>query len=135
MISTLKGPNLISCQWERRKDAKIVLCSWLCHLWLCYKSLGGLMVLKNNSPLFAPMSAVETGLCRNIAICSSRGSGGGQRPGLENLLQDGSLSVLAACWEGSGTLSSGLGSSPWAASASLSQGSWDPSVNILADRN
>lgn len=60
--------------------------------------------------------------------------GGGQRPGLENLLQDGSFVCWLPAGRAAGLSARGLGSSPWVASASLSQGSWDPSVNILADR-
>lgn len=56
---------------------------------------------------------------------------GGQRPGLENL-------GPFVCWLPAGgqwrLWAVGLGSSPWVALPSLSQGSWDPSGNILADR-
>ena len=79
------------------------------------------------------MSAVETGLCRNIAICSSRGSGRRREAGTGEPASGWLLHVLAA-GRAVGLSALVLGSSPWVASASLSQGSWDPSVNILADR-
>ena len=106
MISTLEGPNLWSGWLEKRKDAKIILCSCLCYLWLLQTTqrLNGFK--EQQSLISLPYLHLRLGCVGTLPSAPHVVAGWGQRPGLENL---GPFVCWLPAGRAEGTLGCGLG--------------------------